>query len=170
MRSLKITNKSDEDAMPKASAELMNWCEIGIGPKDKKELNPQKSESCPPLITSGHLLSSHWPQQNSLEKTLAILRSYSFNTYLFRAWFVGRTPRFPQYEIINLIPQQNVNLWANPEFVTISPQNVNLWQSPEQTIERADLSLSPFYFPIGDIREIHSDICIHTDANPVSDF
>ena len=46
------------------------------------------------------------------------------------------------------------NLWQFPpkcEFVTKS--RANYWA--------ADLSLSAFYFPIGDIREIHSDICIH---------
>ena len=46
------------------------------------------------------------------------------------------------------------NLWQFPpkcEFVTKSW--ANYWA--------ADLSLSAFYFPIGDIRQIHSDICIH---------
>ena len=149
----------------------LNWrIDVGEGSVKERKKKSWKSESCPPLITSGHLLSCHWPQQTFKKRHWRFCDHILLTHICFRAWFVGRTPRFPQYEIINLIPQQNVNLWANPEFVTISPQNVNLWQSPEQTIERADLSLSPFYFPIGDIREIHSDICIHADANPVSDF
>ena len=52
---------------------------------------------------------------------------YWINVCIWISYFYRRNPVLlklpsPQYEIINLILQQNVNLWPNPEFVTISPK------------------------------------------------
>ena len=54
------------------------------------------------------------------QKTEQVL-AFEYDTFCCTLPVVFKLP-FPQYEIINPILQRNVNLWPNPEFVTISPK------------------------------------------------